>query len=135
MPCPEWPCRLAAIRFWGRGDFGGGVHHRCFNTCRVNGYLLQIPACWDALCIGMKAIPCVWDYKLPYGFYYRQQWGPAKAEGFLEALRVRAKSGAFPLENRFFGGYFRGNAACSGRAYSEIAKLLVVFKYNVDNSA
>lgn len=79
-----------------------------FNTCRVNGYLLQIPACWDALCLGMKAIPCVWDYKLPYGFYYRQQCLPAGVEGFLEDLRARAKSGALRLGNRFSQAKFQG---------------------------
>lgn len=78
-----------------------------FNTCRVNGYLLQIPACWDALCIGMKAIPCAWDYKLPYGFYYRQQWLPAGAEGFLEDLRAWAKSGKLPLGNLFSQAKFQ----------------------------
>ena len=45
------------------------------------------------------------------------------------------KEGHPSWKTGFFGGNFRDNAACSGRAYSENAKLLVVFKYDVDNSA
>lgn len=43
-----------------------------FSYCQSNGYLLQIPHIWKDLYQGMKAVPCAWDYALPYGFFYRK---------------------------------------------------------------
>lgn len=72
-----------------------------FNTCLVNHYLLQIPACWDALCLGLKALPCSWPYRLPYGFYYRSQQLPPEATAFLEDLRAKRQAGTLRLEQLF----------------------------------
>lgn len=44
-----------------------------FSMCEVNGYFLQIPSCWGDLYSGMKAVPCEWDYALPYGFFYKPE--------------------------------------------------------------
>lgn len=74
-----------------------------FNMCRVNGYFLQIPACWDTLCFGMKVLPCAWDYKLPYGFFWRPDRVPAGAKGFMEDLQEKAKSGSLRWKEKFAG--------------------------------
>lgn len=72
-----------------------------FNTCLVNHYLLQIPACWDALCLGLKTIPCSWPYHLPYGLYVRPQLLPPGAKLFWEDLKAKHQAGTLHLE-RFF---------------------------------
>lgn len=74
-----------------------------FNMCRVNGYVLQIPACWSVLCMGMKILPCEWKYKLSYGFYFRRNLLPKGAEDFLQNLRTQIESGNLHLEERFSG--------------------------------
>ena len=49
-----------------------GYDMSVFSFCQTNGYLLQIPYIWKDLYPSMKAIPCDWDYALPYGFFYRK---------------------------------------------------------------
>ena len=67
-----------------------------FSMCEVNGYYLQIPACWSDLYGGMESLPFEWDYKLPYGFFYKPEpTGLLKA--FLEFARTHGageKAGA-----------------------------------------
>lgn len=49
-----------------------GYDMSVFSLCQTNGYLLQIPYIWKDLYQSMKAIPCDWNYSLPYGFFYRK---------------------------------------------------------------
>lgn len=42
-----------------------------FSMCAANGYLLQIPQYWRDIHPSLVAIPCDWDYALPYGFFYQ----------------------------------------------------------------
>lgn len=57
-----------------------------FSMCEVNGYYLQIPACWGDLHDGMRVIPCDWAYALPYGFFYKPD-----PQGMLKAFIAFAK--------------------------------------------
>lgn len=40
-----------------------------FNMCEVNGYVLQLPACWQDLYPSMRIMRFDWAYTLPYGFF------------------------------------------------------------------
>jgi len=44
-----------------------------FSMCIMNGYMLQIPACWRDIHSDMITIPCEWDYALPYGIFYKEK--------------------------------------------------------------
>lgn len=47
-----------------------------FTMCVANGYIIQIPLSAQYAHSEMIAIPCDWDYTLPYGFYYRFDSSP-----------------------------------------------------------
>lgn len=47
-----------------------------FSMCAANGYLLQIPQYWRDFHPSLVAVPCAWDYTLPYGFFYRENASP-----------------------------------------------------------
>lgn len=66
-----------------------GYDMSVFSFCQANGYLLQIPYVWKDLYQSMKAIPCDWDYSLPYGFFYRKNASAALQE-FIQFARAKA---------------------------------------------
>ncbi len=43
-----------------------------FSMCIANGYVLQMPLCGKYIHSELVAIPCGWDYSLPYGLYYKK---------------------------------------------------------------
>ena len=59
-----------------------------FSMCIMNGYLLQIPACWRDIHSDMVTIPCEWDYALPYGICYKEELSKPVREfiAFVEKL-------------------------------------------------
>lgn len=59
-----------------------------FSMCAANGYLLQIPQYWRDIHPSLVAVPCTWDYTLPYGFFYRENASPVTRQfiSFVEKL-------------------------------------------------
>ncbi|MBQ9662682.1 MAG: LysR family transcriptional regulator [Oscillospiraceae bacterium] len=47
-----------------------------FSMCAMNGYILQMPLSSAYTHSEMVAIPCDWDYTLPYGLYYKKNATP-----------------------------------------------------------
>ena len=47
-----------------------------FTTCAINGYVMQMPLSNKDANSELVAIPCGWDYTVPYGFYYKKDASP-----------------------------------------------------------
>lgn len=66
-----------------------------FNRCELEGYVLQLPACWRDLYPEMVILPCEWSYALRYGFFYQDEPSPP-VRAFLDFVRKRQEAGALP---------------------------------------
>ena len=58
--------------------------------CVVNGYVLQMPLSGEHAHSEMVAIPCDWDYTLPYGLYYKKNSSPLVKQ-FIDFVKNNAK--------------------------------------------
>ena len=67
-----------------------------FGVCIMNGYLLQIPACWRNVHSDMISIPCEWEYFHAYGIYY--QLPPSEpVQKFLDFVKQMCKREKFSV--------------------------------------
>jgi len=60
-----------------------------FSMCRLNRYLIQMPACLREICINFAAVPCAWECSQPYGFLYTQN-SPDHVLQFIDFARKSA---------------------------------------------
>lgn len=68
-----------------------------FSMCAANGYLLQIPQCWQDIHSQLVPVPCAWNYTLPYGFFYQKDPTPL-VRRFLRFVEERLKVPDFSME-------------------------------------
>ncbi|NCB51185.1 MAG: LysR family transcriptional regulator [Clostridia bacterium] len=69
-----------------------------FSMCRLNRYLLQMPACLQDICTDFVAIPCAWECSQPYGFLYAEN-PPEHVQKFIDF--ARESSGNYGPEHFF----------------------------------
>ncbi|MBO5543696.1 MAG: LysR family transcriptional regulator, partial [Oscillospiraceae bacterium] len=50
----------------------GRFNFPLFTECSLNNWLVQIPEAWAYLLTDFRIIPCEWDYRHAYGFFYRE---------------------------------------------------------------
>ncbi len=68
-----------------------------FSTCITNGYVMQMPLCGKDVNSEIVAIPCGWDYSLPYGFYYKKNPSGA-VKKFIEYVKEQGKLKTYSYE-------------------------------------
>ena len=54
--------------------------------------LILVPMCWNDIFPGMKLIPCIWDYALPYGIFFGKN-ASETVRSFLSFIRKTYEDG------------------------------------------